>query len=273
MKIAVCGKGGSGKSTVTALLAGAMVARGLEVVVIDSDESNSGLYRMLGLEAPPLPLIDLVGGKHEVKNVLPKSGPPLPHQQTNVIARPLITLAEIPSKYLARRNGLRLVSVGKILHPLEGCACPMGVLGREFLRKLTLDRDQVAVMDMEAGVEHFGRGVDSGADTIILVVDPSFESIQIADRVRSLTAGIGVERTYAVLNRVGTDEAACKLTKALALRGLDVLGVVPFDQAILDAGLEGGTVPAGGVASSVDRIAALLLLPPDCNRKQCDPTG
>jgi len=259
MKIAVCGKGGSGKSTVTALLTGAMLARGLEVIVVDSDESNSGLYRMLGLETPPVPLIDLVGGKQEVRNVLPKSGPPLPHQQTSVIARPLIKLTEIPSEHVARRDGLQLVSVGKILHALEGCACPMGVLSREFLKKLALDRGQIAIVDMEAGVEHFGRGVESGADTVLLVVDPSFESIQLADRVCSLTDGIGIGSTYAVLNRVATDDVARRLTEALAERNIDVIGVIPYDQDILDAGLDGGAVPPGGVAPSIERIAASLL--------------
>jgi CO dehydrogenase maturation factor len=259
MKIAVCGKGGSGKSTVTALLAGAMLARGLEVIVVDSDESNSGLYRMLGLEAPPLPLIDLVGGKQEVRNVLPKSGPPLPHQQTSVIARPSIRLAEIPSEHVAGRDGLRLVSVGKILHALEGCACPMGVLSREFLRKLALDSGQIAIVDMEAGVEHFGRGIESGVDAVLLVVDPSFESIQLAERVRSLTVGIGIGSTYAVLNRVPTDEAARRLTVALRERNLDVLGAIPYDQGIFEAGFDGGAVPLGGVALSVEGIAASLL--------------
>lgn len=259
MKIAVCGKGGSGKSTITALLAGAMLARGLEVIVVDSDESNSGLYRMLGLEAPPVPLIELVGGKQEVRNVLPKSGPPLPHQQTSVIARPLIRLAEIPSHHVAGRDGLRLITVGKILHALEGCACPMGVLSREFLRKLDLDGGQIAIVDMEAGVEHFGRGVESGADTVLLVVDPSFESLQLADRVRSLTIGIGIGRTYAVLNRVATEEMARTLAETLMERSIDVLGVIPYDQGIFDAGFDGRAVPPGGVAASVERIAASLL--------------
>ncbi len=259
MKIAVCGKGGSGKSTVTALLACSMLAKGLQVTVVDSDESNSGLYRMLGLETAPVPLLDLVGGRQEVKNVLPKSGPPLAHQETSVIARPQVRLSDIPTQHVAGQDGLRLVTIGKILHALEGCACPMGVLGREFLKKLHLESGHIAIVDMEAGVEHFGRGIESGADTVLLVVDPSFESVQLADRVRSMTSGIGIGSTHAVLNRVATDAVTSKLSQALAERDIDVLGVIPYDQDVFDAGLDGGAVRPGKLARCIDEIAGALL--------------
>jgi CO dehydrogenase maturation factor len=259
MKIAVCGKGGSGKSTVTALLAAGIEARGLRVIVIDSDESNSGLYRMLGLESPPVPLLDLVGGKQEVKNVLPKSGPPLPHQQTSVIARPQVHLADIPTQYVAHRDGLQFVSVGKVLHALEGCACPMGVLSREFLKKLEVGEHEVVIVDMEAGVEHFGRGIESGADMVLLVVDPSFESVQLAGRVSAMAAEAGISSLRAVLNRVDSDDIGRRLRDALADRDIDVVGVIPYDQHVFEAGLEGGAVTPGDLAGSIEEIVGSLF--------------
>jgi CO dehydrogenase maturation factor len=89
---------------------------------------------------------------------------------------------------------LKLVSIGKILQALEGCACPMGVLSREFLNTLTLDENELVIVDMEAGVEHFDRGIDESNDTILLVVEPSMESIIMAEKIRCLSAGMFAEK-------------------------------------------------------------------------------
>ena len=159
MKIAVCGKGGSGKSTVAALLAYEALHRGYRVLVVDSDESNAGLFGMLGFDHPPLPLLDFVGGREGLKQ---KMGQP------NIFGLDRITTADIPEEYILQENGLGLVAVGKIMHALEGCACPMGALNREFLKKLTLEKNEVAIVDMEAGIEHFGRGIETGIDLSLI---------------------------------------------------------------------------------------------------------
>ena len=177
MKISVCGKGGSGKSALTSLLANQAASRGLGVLVVDSDESNSGLFKMLGFENPPVPLMEPVGGKKELKQKM--SNP-------NVLAESHLSTKDIPSQHLIRRNGLMLISIGKILQALEGCACPMGVLNREFLKKLRLGENEIAIIDMEAGVEHFGRGIDESIDSVLLVVEPSFESLTVAEKIKEL---------------------------------------------------------------------------------------
>jgi CO dehydrogenase maturation factor len=141
MKIAVCGKGGSGKSTIVALLASEAKRKGYKVLIVDSDESNSGLYRMLGFEHPPVPLMELVGGKRSLKEKM---------AQPNIFAASSISLKDISPQHLVGKDGLMLVSIGKILQSLEGCACPMGVLSREFLKKLTLQPGELAIIDMEA---------------------------------------------------------------------------------------------------------------------------
>ncbi|HID29549.1 MAG TPA: ATP-binding protein, partial [Desulfobacterales bacterium] len=190
MKISICGKGGSGKSTVVALLAKAAQKRGGCVLVVDSDESNSGLYGMLGFKSAPVPLMELVGGKATLKKKM---------RETSVLERSQITLEEIPSPYFQKKDRLVLISIGKILQSLEGCACPMGVLSREFLKKLSLDESWITLVDMEAGVEHFGRGIDNAIDKVILVVEPSFESVTVAEKIRELAAGIN-KVVVAVLN-------------------------------------------------------------------------
>ena len=227
IKISVCGKGGSGKSSIVTLLANSIRDRGYRVLVVDSDESNSGLYRMLGFDNPPTPLMDLVGGKKRVQRQM-KSGsssaesePPM-----NVLAQHQISIGDIPYPHILQRDGISLVCIGKILQSLEGCACPMGVLSREFLRKLRLKDKEITIVDMEAGVEHFGRGVETSIDDVLTVVEPSWESIALAERVNSLAAGSGVSNTWAVLNKVTSNEMASKLEGELGRRGITVIGTI-----------------------------------------------
>ena len=96
---------------------------------------------MLGLKQSPKPLIELVGGKKSIQKQM---------RQSNLFTESQITVEKIPSEYVKTQNGISFVSIGKILQLLEGCACPMGVLSREFLGKLRLDKSELAIVDMEA---------------------------------------------------------------------------------------------------------------------------
>jgi len=256
MKISVCGKGGSGKSTIVALLANEARLRGYRVLVVDSDESNSGLFRMLGFDYPPVPLMELVGGK---KNLQRKMGQP------SVLSETKIATAHIPEQYLLQRNGLKLVAIGKILQSLEGCACPMGVLSREFLKKLTLAEDEVAIVDMEAGVEHFGRGVETSIDSVLVVVEPPLESVNVGQKIHDLASGIGIKNVWAVLNKVPSEEIATRLRTELEERQIEVVGCIYFDADIFRSSLD-GRIPVKGVAvreikNVLDRILAKVGLP------------
>jgi len=238
MKISVCGKGGSGKSTIVALLANEALRIGYQTLVVDSDESNTGLFRMLGFEFPPVPLMELVGGK---KNLKRKMG------QTSILSGTQIETAHIPKQYLLNRDGLRLVTVGKILQSLEGCACPMGVLSREFLKKLALVKDELAIVDMEAGVEHFGRGVDTSIDSVLIVVEPPLESMNVAQKIFDLASGIGIRNVWAIINKVPSEEIATRLKRELQKRHIEEVGCIYFDADIFMSSLE-GSIPVKRVA-------------------------
>jgi CO dehydrogenase maturation factor len=256
MKISVCGKGGSGKSTVVALLASEARLRGYRVLVVDSDESNSGLFQMLGFDYPPVPLMELVGGK---KSLQQKMGQP------SVLSESHIVLNNLPPQYLVQKDGLRLVGIGKIMQSLEGCACPMGVLSREFLKKLTLAEDEVAIVDMEAGVEHFGRGVETSIDSVLVVVEPPLESVNVGQKIHELASGIGIKNVWAVLNKVPSEEIANRLKVELQERQIEVVGCIYFDADIFSSSLD-GRMPVKGVAVQeikdvLDRILAKAGLP------------
>jgi CO dehydrogenase maturation factor len=153
MKISVCGKGGSGESSVPILPANGSRDRGCQVLVVDSDESKSGLYRMLGLDTPAVPLIELVEGKKRVQGQM-KSGLSRgeSEEQMRVLTQDNMSTEDLSYPHVLQKDGIGLVFIGKILQSMEGCACPMGVLGPEFLNKLRLKDKEIAIVDTEAGV-------------------------------------------------------------------------------------------------------------------------
>lgn len=260
MKISVCGKGGSGKSIMVTLLANEMRDRGYRPLVVDSDESNSGLYYMLGFHQPPVPLVELAGGRKMVRKLMPpKYAPGKSEPGTHVLSQDKILLDDIPHQNIIERDNIRLVIIGKILQPLEGCACPMGVLGRELLGKLQLKGDEIVIVDMEAGIEHFGRGVETNIDSVLIVVEPSLESIILAEKIKHLAIGIGIGNIGAVLNKIDSDDLALKLSHELAQRGVAVAGSIPYDAAIFEACLEGRPLVKGKTTEKVGKLVDFLL--------------
>ena len=257
MKLSVCGKGGSGKSTIVTLLASEAIARGYRVLVVDSDESNSGLFRMLGFNQPPVPLMELLGGKKGLKQKM---------SQPSVLSETSIPIENIPPQHLLTKNGLMLVSIGKILQSLEGCACPMGVLSREFLKKLTLKAGELVIVDMEAGVEHFGRGVETSIDSVLIAVEPSLESMELAGRVNKLSTGIGIDNVWAILNKIPSPDIASKLESELSRRGVDVIGCIHYDPEVFKSSLEGNVPSKGRATEETQDILNHILL--KANRQQ-----
>jgi CO dehydrogenase maturation factor len=250
MKISVCAKGGSGKSTVVTLLANEARNRGNRVLVVDSDESNSGLYRMLGFEQPPIPLMELVGGKTTLKKKM---------NSPDIFSENKIRIEDIPPLYLLEKDNLMLVSIGKILQSLEGCACPMGVLNREFLKKVSLKDGEMVIVDMEAGVEHFGRGVETSVDNVLIVVEPPFESIEVASKIYSMSYGSGIKNTWAVLNKIPNEEIATRIKAELDKRGIRVIGSIHLDTEIFMASVDGRVPKDGAAAEEIQGVMDFIL--------------
>ena len=258
-KIAVCGKGGSGKSVVVRLLADGMQVRGRRVLVVDADESNTGLHRMLGFDHPPAPLIDLLGGKQKVEDEIVAEIKAGGSEETVELIREELTIAGIPPEYIFQTDGIKLVNVGKILMALEGCACPMGIVSRSFLKKLRLEPDEIAVVDLEAGVEHFGRGVETSMDCVLVVVEPSIDSLEVAEKISELSAQINIADVWAVLNKVPSDDIAVKLTEHLNKRDITVIGTIHQDPEIFASCLEGRPLRERVAAEDVDKIIDFLF--------------
>ena len=185
MKVLVCGKGGSGKSTIVAMLGKYLADNGYKVLIVDADESNPGLYRMLGVEEKRT-LVDHLGGRKVVK----EGKFSLPRE-----------LKEIPEEVVAVKGNLMVLSVGKIERAGEGCACPFAFLAREFVKNLKLKENEVLIIDTEAGIEHLGRGMSLVVDVIVNVVEPSLESIELSKKIKEMTD----VRNVVVLNKAIPD--------------------------------------------------------------------
>ncbi|MGQ9788939.1 MAG: hypothetical protein ACUVQM_06545 [Candidatus Hadarchaeaceae archaeon] len=121
-----------------------------------------------------------------------------------------------------------MVSTGKIHQALEGCACPMGAVSREFLKKFKTLDNEVLLVDMEAGIKHFGRGLETGVDGVISVVEPLLESISLAKKVMDLTQSAGAVFYGAVLNKATSEQQKHKVIMKLKEHGILVIGSIGF---------------------------------------------
>ncbi len=258
-KIAVCGKGGSGKSVLVRLLADGLRNRGHRVLVIDSDESNTGLERMLGFDSRCRPLIDLLGGKQKLEEEIITKVKAGETEETVQLIKEEMPVASIPNDYILQKDGIKLVIVGKILMALEGCACPMGIVSRSFLKKLRLEPDEVAIVDLEAGVEHFGRGVETSVDCVLVVVEPSIDSLEVATKIKELANQIQIGDVWAILNKITSEEIANKLTTRLNKEGINVIGSIRQSPEIFESCLEGRPLKEHRVAADVNKILDFLF--------------
>jgi CO dehydrogenase maturation factor len=249
MKIMVCGKGGCGKSTITVLLARAMKARGRRVLVVDADESNIGIGRLLGTQTQSS-LLDHLGGKKALQKQMMEAFPK---------GRPLELfedkwhINDIPSGCLAETSGIGLVAVGKVEAFGEGCACPMGALAKSFLQNLETGADETVLIDAEAGVEHFGRGVEAGCDTVVGIVDPTYESVLLSKKMRTM-AEKADRRICFVLNKMNG-----RATEALDthMDGAEIVARLPQDPEIFTAALEGK--PLTSTLPEIEALCERLL--------------
>jgi CO dehydrogenase maturation factor len=241
VKIGIVGKGGVGKTTVTALLARSYAADGARVLAIDTD-SNPNLGVSLGLSVadmeavPVLPRAVIVG----------TGGDRTPDELVRDYGR------DTPA-------GVSLLSAIKVNEAGAGCMCGGHATVRSLLGTALEEQADVAIVDMEAGLEHLSRsgGTLAHADVLVVVMEPTRKSVLTASRTVVLAEELGIPRTVAVGNKARDDSDAEFFRVACAEYGVPLAGVLPHDAAVVAADMAGGIVDAQQGAAVLREVAAL----------------
>jgi CO dehydrogenase maturation factor len=251
MKIAVSGKGGVGKTMLASLLSIILTKSGYSVLAIDADP-NATLATTLGFPHPEgiTPISEMADLIEERTGVRP--GQAAPYFKLNP------RVDDIPEKYWVEHNGIKLMVMGRLKKGGSGCYCPENALLEALLAHILLRRDEVVIIDMEAGIEHLGRATARAVDKMIIVVEPGKGSIETAYRIRELAKDIGLENISVVANKIRGEQDRDFLISAMP--DFEFLGFIPYDQSIIEAGLGNFPLINSGpaVVSRVQDIAARL---------------
>ncbi|SDK76386.1 ATP-binding protein [Natronincola ferrireducens] len=201
MKIAITGKGGVGKTTFAAMVSRLYAEEGYNVLSVDADP-DANLALALGF---PKELIDEITPISEMKNLVAERTGSTPGSfGTMFKMNPKVN--DIPEKYCKQYNGVKVLTMGTVDTGGSGCVCPEHVLLKALTSHLILGNKDVIVMDMEAGIEHLGRGTAKNVDAFIVVVEPGERSLQTYRKVKQLATDIGVEKIFVVGNKVRNEE-------------------------------------------------------------------
>jgi len=215
---------------------------------------------MLGFDKSPRPLMDMVGGKKSIQQKMIARFTSGENEPTMTIwEMEKVPSTEIPSDFMMKNDNYKLVVTGKIHQSMEGCACPMGVVTREFLKKLELENDEIALVDMEAGLEHFGRGIESSVDMVVCVVEPSLESIVLAKKMMDLTKTAEACFNGAILNKISSPEQKNNVIRRLYDLGVPVIGAIGYHNDIQSACLDGKRIDAQICSVEMKNIISALL--------------
>ncbi len=238
MKLAISGKGGTGKSTLAAALALMMTQKGWKVLAVDADpDGNLGA----ALGASPDELSRIIPIARQRALIEERTGAKV--KQYGQMFRLNPEVSDIADGFGTRVHGVTLLVLGAIEAGGSGCACPESVLVRALVADLVLHRREAVIMDMEAGIEHLGRATAQGVDTLAVVVEPSQRALDSAQRVERLAAEIGLRDVRFVGNKIASpaDEAYLRA----ALPGRNLAGFLPWSEAIRAAERSGQSVLAG----------------------------
>ena len=228
MKIAISGKGGVGKTLLASLLSKTFAESGYSVLAIDADP-DANLAATLGF-----PHAEKITPISEMKALIKERTGAQPGQGASFFKlNPRVN--DLPEKYSQQFNGIRLMVMGRIKKGGTGCYCPENALLQALITHLLLARDEVVILDMEAGIEHLGRATATAVDKLIVVVEPSRRSVETAHRINKLAQDIDLQNIAVVGNKIRSQPEKEFLISNLP--GFEFLGFIPYDQAIVDADL------------------------------------
>jgi CO dehydrogenase maturation factor len=235
MKLAVTGKGGVGKTTLTSLLARIYSTEGNKVIAIDANP-DANLATALGISADEASRITPIADLQEL--IQERTGAKPGGFGTFFKLNPKVD--DIPERFSIQKDGIKLLVMGTVKKGGGGCLCPEGALLRSLLSHLVLSRSEVVIMDMDAGVENVGRGTAKSVNAFIIVVEPGQRSFQTARAIRNLAKDLGVKKCYIVGSKTHDDDERQFIIDNLP--DFDVLGFINYHPEIAKADRLGKSV-------------------------------
>lgn len=232
MKIAVAGKGGVGKTFIAATIADHLSRKGFRVLAVDADPSPSLAY-ILGIPESELQRIIPISDRDDlVKNKTDTGAPG--------VYRLSFKVDDIVRDYSIRiRDSLNLIVMGTVKSAGEGCTCPENALLRALMRHLVVQRDEIVILDMEAGLEHMGRGTAERVDLMLVVSEPGYRSLTTACRLIELAREAGVSHTSLIGNKIRDERDAKALKKYVSHCQTNLAALIPYDEIIQEFETEG----------------------------------
>lgn len=229
VKIAIGGKGGVGKTTVCAVWAQLLAENGFDVLAIDAD-SNTNLASAFGIPSAqsPEPLIKMK------QLIAERTGVGKDSVGTYFRLNPKVS--DLPQKYWLDINGVKLLVLGAIQQAGAGCACPEGAFLKALLTHTILQRQEVVLVDLAAGVEFMGRASVQGIDALVIVVEPGSRSIETAKNISQMAKELGIKHVATIANKItkGSQIEAIKRE----LTDIAILANIPYNPAVQEADLK-----------------------------------
>lgn len=252
MKLAISGKGGVGKSTVSAALAMLLARRGQFVLAVDADP-DANLAAALGISSAEQQAIVPISKQEDLIRERTGAEP----GKSGQVFKLNPDCSDIAERFAVNCNGVSLLVLGAVDHAAGGCACPESILLRGLVSDLILCKDQTLIIDFEAGVEHLGRATARGVDAMLVVVEPGQRSVDCARRIAQMADELGIAQTVAVANKITSPEDQEFLESALG--EIPLLGSIPYEQEIRAADRDGQSVLDNVSGKIADYFDAILV--------------
>jgi CO dehydrogenase maturation factor len=261
MKLAITGKGGVGKTTLTSLLAWIYSTEGNKVIAIDANP-DANLATALGIDDAEARSITPIAELQDL--IQERTGAKPSSFGTFFKLNPKVD--DIPERFSIQKDGIKLLVMGTVKRGGSGCLCPEGALLKSLVSHLVLSRSEVVIMDMDAGVENLGRGTAKSVNAFIIVVEPGQRSFQTARAIRDLAKDLGVKKCYIVGSKTHDDDERKFIIGNLP--DFEVLGFINYHPEIAEADRLGKSVFETAPAAVVEAENIKRKLEQTISRKQ-----